>query len=126
MCWLQRNNVPSETSIYSPGKERIVNVQVKTRKIELPSRSSQAAVVIYQGRSDQRKVDMGARSAVAILLCCASLVVAQDQAKQNLCRTGGQPTPGADKDAMDWAIALSKRFRELHDPVVETYSLGVL
>jgi hypothetical protein len=69
---------------------------------------------------------MGVRSAVAVLLCSISLVVAQDQSEENLCRNGGQPSRRADKDALDWALALSKHFRELHDPVVETYSLGVL
>jgi hypothetical protein len=113
------------TSIGPPGSHassRFWNEQVKTRKMEPPSRSFQDSTSsLYQ-----RKVDMSVRSAVAVLLCCASLVVAQDRAKENLCRNGGQSTHGGDKDALDWAVGLSKRLHELHDPVVETYSLGVL
>src|SRR5690349_2584654 len=69
---------------------------------------------------------MRVRSTVTLLLYCASLVVAQDQGKENLCRNGGQPTNVAEQDALDWAVALGKRFRELHDPVVAAYSLGIL
>jgi len=35
-------------------------------------------------------------------------------------------TNAAEQDALDWAVALGKRFRELHDPVVAAYSLGIL
>jgi hypothetical protein len=69
---------------------------------------------------------MRVRSAVVLLFCWASLVVAQDQGKENLCRNGSQPANAAEQDALDWAATLGKRFSELHDPVVAAYSLGTL
>jgi hypothetical protein len=39
---------------------------------------------------------------------------------------GGQATNAPQQDPLEWAVALGSRFRELHDPVVAAYSLGVL
>jgi hypothetical protein len=69
---------------------------------------------------------MRVRSTITLLLCCVSLVVAQERGKENLCSDDGQPTNAAQQDALDWAVALDTRFHELHDPVVAVYSLGIL
>src|ERR671925_1130407 len=60
------------------------------------------------------------RATTLLLLCvfCSGLAAQEGN--------GGHPTNEAEQDALDWAVALGKRFRELHDPVVAAYSLGIL
>ena len=59
--------------------------------------------------------------AIALLLAC---VFCAGLAGQEV--NGGQATNAPQQDPLEWAVALGSRFRELHDPVVAAYSLGVL
>lgn len=66
-------------------------------------------------------VNPGVTRATALLLAC---MLCSSLAGQEI--NGGQAANAGEQDALDWAVALGNRFRELHDPVVAAYSLGVL
>ena len=59
--------------------------------------------------------------AIALLLACVFCAGLADQEVN-----AGQATNAPQQDPLEWAVALGSRFRELHDPVVAAYSLGVL
>lgn len=67
-------------------------------------------------------VNPGVTRATALLLAC---VLCSSLAGQEI-NGAVKPRYAAEQDSLEWAVALGNRFRELHDPVVAAYSLGVL